>query len=233
MGHIITLEEYFDRKKELTRFAIIRHDVDKNPRNALLMAEMENRFGIRASYYFRTKKNVFSEKYIKKIAVMNHEIGYHYEDYSSAKGNHEQAIQSFRENLEKLRTFYAVRTICMHGSPLSKYDNRELWKKYDYRNYGIIGEPYFDMNFDEVLYLTDTGRTWNTSGGNIRDKVQFNYDYHYRSTLDIIRAIKKNELPDKILLNVHPQRWSNKFFPWGKELVWQNMKNVVKNVVSR
>ena len=27
----------------------------------------------------------------------------------------------------------------------------ELWEKYDYRDYGIIGEPYFDIDFDEVF----------------------------------------------------------------------------------
>ena len=82
------------------------------------------------------------------------------------------AIVSFRENLAKLRRVVPVETICMHGSPLSKYDNRMLWEKYDYRDYGIIGEPYFDINFDEVLYLTDTGRRWDGDSVSIRDKAQ-------------------------------------------------------------
>ena len=42
------------------------------------------------------------------------------------------AIDDFRLNLEKLRKLYPVKTICMHGSPFSKWDNRDLWKKYDY-----------------------------------------------------------------------------------------------------
>jgi len=46
----------------------------------------------------------------------------------------------------------------MHGSPLSKYDNRKIWEKYDYRDYGIIAEPYFDIDFNEVFYMTDKGR---------------------------------------------------------------------------
>jgi len=68
------------------------------------------------------------------------------------------AIESFRDNLERLRRIVPVKTICMHGSPMSRWDNRLLWKYYDYRDFGIIGEPYFDVNFEEVLYLTDTGR---------------------------------------------------------------------------
>jgi len=32
-------------------------------------------------------------------------------------------------------------------------------------------EPYFDVDFKEVLYLTDTGRRWDGDAFNIRDKV--------------------------------------------------------------
>ena len=39
----------------------------------------------------------------------------------------ELAICDFGRNLEKFRKFYPVKTICMHGSPLSKWDNRDLW----------------------------------------------------------------------------------------------------------
>src|SRR5690625_2901666 len=58
----------------------------------------------------------------------------------------------------------------MHGSPLSRYDNRDLWKSYSYRDYGIIAEPYFDMDFSRVLYLTDTGRRWDGDKVSVRDR---------------------------------------------------------------
>ena len=41
-------------------------------------------------------------------------------------------VEDFRFYLDKFRNIYPVKTICMHGSPLSKYDNRLLWEKYDY-----------------------------------------------------------------------------------------------------
>ena len=233
ISSVITLEDYFSNKEIYHKFVILRHDVDKKLQNAVLMADIEKQLRVRASYYFRIRNMKFGQEYVKKIANMKHEIGYHYEDLSSTKGDHHKAIQTFRTNLGKLRAFYPVKTICMHGSPLSRYDNRKLWNSFRYRDYGIIGEPYFDINFNEVLYLTDTGRTWNTFGGNIRDKVQSKYKYHFKSTSDIIQALKTNKLPDKIMLNVHPQRWNDKFFPWAKELVWQKMKNVVKNVISK
>jgi len=46
--------------------------------------------------------------------------------------------------------------------------------------------------------------------------------------------IQNNELPDKIMMNVHPQRWNDHGFHWYKELVGQNVKNVIKKwMVSR
>lgn len=61
-------------------------------------------------------------------------------------------------------------SICMHGSPMSPYDSRDLWKQYNYKDFGIIGKPYFDIDFSKVLYLTDTGRRWDGEKVSVRDK---------------------------------------------------------------
>ena len=53
-------------------------------------------------------------------------------------------------------------------------------------------------------------------------------DLRFRKTWDIILAAERGLLPDKIMLNVHPQRWDDRFGPWVRELVWQNFKNVIK-----
>ena len=66
------------------------------------MAEIENNYGVRSTYYFRAKKNVFVPQIILKIAEMGHEIGYHYECLSDTNGDVEKALIDF-ENLKKLR----------------------------------------------------------------------------------------------------------------------------------
>ncbi|HYX05764.1 MAG TPA: hypothetical protein VE912_03445 [Bacteroidales bacterium] len=52
--------------------------------------------------------------------------------------------------------------------------------------------------------------------------------YHFHHTSDIIRAAQSRQLPDKIMITVHPQRWTRSPLLWTKELVLQNLKNVVK-----
>ncbi|MBN2665246.1 MAG: hypothetical protein JXR67_01950, partial [Bacteroidales bacterium] len=180
-----------------------------------------------------------------------HEIGYHYEDLAVARGNFEKALSLFSENLAKLRRLVPVETICMHGSPLSKYDNRKLWEKYDYRDFSISGEPYLDIDFREVLYLTDTGRRWDGEKYSIRDRVMPDRKYgmgedegkagnnvyqagrtYFRSTTDIIRAVESGGLPSVMMITIHPQRWDNRLIPWLNELIWQNTKNVVKGFLT-
>jgi len=125
----------------------------------------------------------------------------------------------------------------MHGSPLSKYDNKDIWKKYDYRELGIIGEPYLDIDFNEVFYLTDTGRRWDGYKVSIRDKVSSQQKLWekqglvFHSTQDIINAANEGRLPDKIMMTFHPQRWTSNPIWWTKELVMQNVKNAVKKAI--
>ncbi len=224
---------------------ILRHDVDARPKNSLQSAEMENLMGIKGTYYFRAGHGSYDEDVIREIYSLGHEIGYHYEDLATAQGDYGKAIRLFDENLAKLRRLAPVETICMHGSPLSKYDNRKLWEKYDYRDFGITGEPYLDIDFREVFYMTDTGRRWDGERYAIRDRVTIpgsgavtGKERHgmkkqtFRSTFDIICEASGGNLPSGIMLTLHPQRWENAVLPWLYELIWQNTKNVVKRFLT-
>ena len=124
------------------------------------------------------------------------------------------------------RKITPVTTICMHGSPRSKFDNKDIWKKYDYKKLGLIGEPYYDIDFNRVAYLTDTGRRWNGDKVSVRDKVKSRFNFDFRSTTDIISQMDK--LPDQIMFTFHPQRWHDNMLLWTKELIMQNIKNKVK-----
>ena len=74
----------------------------------------------------------------------------------------DNAYGSFCRYMEQLRKLVPIATICMHGSPLSKWDSRAIWDKYDYQPLGITAEPYFDIDFNKTFYLTDTGRRTTT-----------------------------------------------------------------------
>ncbi|OIP04861.1 MAG: hypothetical protein AUJ97_02170 [Bacteroidetes bacterium CG2_30_32_10] len=227
-----TLSGFLKKPKE--KVIILRNDVDKLPQNSLQFARIQNKMGIAGTYYFRVLPQSYNEKIIKEISELGHEIGYHYETMDTCKGNVDKAYEEFCRNLEKFREIASIVTICMHGSPFSKYDNRAIWEKYDYKKLEIIGEPYFDFDFNKVLYITDTGRRWNGNKVSIRDKVMqtsLQKQYHFKSTADIINKV--DALPNQMMLTFHPQRWSNNYFEWFKELVIQSAKNQIKRVIVK
>ena len=122
----------------------------------------------------------------------------------------------------------------MHGSPLAKYDNKIIWEKYKYFDLGIIGEPYYDIDFNEIFYLTDTGRRWDGKSVSVRDKVEQpkrgkRFQKKIKSTRDIITFVNDELLPRQMMINVHPQRWNSEPIPWITEFIWQNIKNVGKS----
>ena len=207
---------------------VLRHDVDLRPEQSLKFAALQHERGISGVYYFRAVPESWNERIIQEIAGMGHEIGYHYECLTTCKGNLEHAMHDFEENLAALRCLAPVSTICMHGSPLSKYDSKDLWKTYSYRNYALIGEPYFDVDFNKVGYLTDTGRRWDGEKVSVRDKVATTLVHSFKTTDGIITAADQNRLPEQIMFTFHPQRWTNDLYLWTKELVTQQIKNRVK-----
>ena len=230
----LTFSHYFSSKNLPERFIILRHDVDRKSENALKMAELENSLGINSTYYFRMKKDVFKPAIIKEIASMKHEIGHHYEVLDKAKGDFEKAIRIFDDELKGFRRICDVNTICMHGNPLSSWDNRELWKRYDFKDFGIIGEPYLSIDYQNIVYLTDTGRSWN-SKFSVKDVVDANTKHaveEMKSTDDVIRMINKSDF-EQMCIVAHPNRWSDGFGHWLKELVWQNVKNIGKAGIAR
>jgi len=226
-----TFEQFIQSPSE--KVVVLRHDVDLKAVNSLRTAEIEHQLGIAGSYYFRVIPQSNNPEVITKIVGLGHEIGYHYEDLSLFKGNFQLSIHHFEKQLNYFRCFYPVITICMHGSPLSKIDNRSLWDKYNYRDFGIIGEPYFDVDFNTVLYLTDTGRRWDGSRFSVRDKVNTHFTQRFKATDDIIAAITAKTLPSKIMVTVHPQRWTDNYVDWSKELLLQNLKNAVKSFLIK
>jgi hypothetical protein len=209
---------------------ILRHDVDLLPNNSLVFAKIQNQHNIKGVYYFRAVPESWDENVIKEISDLGHEIGYHYECLTTTNGNLEKGIKDFENNLNSLRKLAPVSTICMHGSPMSKYDSKDLWKKYNYKDFGIIGEPYFDIDFTKVLYLTDTGRKWDGNKVSVRDKVNSNFRVKFHSTDDIINAAKNKKLNNQIMFTFHPQRWNDNKYLWTKELIAQCIKNKIKEL---
>lgn len=228
---LITYERYCTHKPN-SKFLILRHDVDEIASNALKMAQVENKLGVKATYYFRIVKQSNRPEIIRKIAKLGHEIGYHYEDLAFAKGNMSVAQRTFERNLAYFRTFYPVRTVCMHGSSTSKYDNREFWKTYQLDEFGLIGEPYLTTDFSKIFYFTDTGYAWDGSKYAVRDTVETHFNLTFHASDEIIRAVEQGDFPEKSLMLAHTL-WSDSVFQWILLHLREFLRNHLKYMAQR
>ena len=210
---IYTVEQYL-KKKPKENFVILRHDVDRALSNALQLAKIEASLGIKSTYYFRT--STFKLPIVKQISEMGHEIGYHYEILFKAKGDYKLAIKLFEEELPNMRKHYPIKTICAHGNIFMKGINYDIWKKYDFKKYGLLGEAYLSLNKEikSGIYFSDTGRQWN--------KV--------KTTDNLINLISSKKQNFYIL--ARPDKWNNNLFSWGKMLILQKIKNFVKEILK-
>ncbi len=83
---------------------------------------------------------------------------------------------------------------------------------------GQAGQAQIDADYLSLTENTEAQRERTGGLENIR----------FRTTWDIIEAAERGLLPDKVMLNTHPQRWTDRPLPWVKEFVGQNVKNVIK-----
>lgn len=145
-------------------FIILRHDIDTNPTAALLFAEVEQRFGINASYFFR--RCTWNPRIMNMLNRRGNEVGYHYEELSDyAKAKHLKNLsevldkigaikQQFASNLANLRLTvdFDLTAMASHGDfACVKMDtgNDELLKDHELRaRMGVEYEVY-----DEALML--------------------------------------------------------------------------------
>lgn len=242
-----TVKKYADLLDALKRSGIrfeLRHDVDLLPNNSLRIAQIESLRGLSATYYFRIVPESYNEKVIKEISHLGHKIGYHYESLTTCNGDLEAAYQDFCQNLERLRRLAPITRICMHGSPRSQWDSKDIWKQYDYHSLGIDYEPYFDTDFSKTLYLTDTGRRWDGYHVSVRDKIPTYQEVWeaqgliFHTTDDIIVQLDNSSSPLRqshleMLITTHPQRWNPFGVRYTKELVEQTAKNWVKGYMIK
>jgi len=231
---VLTMGAFFSRKKPDTAMILLRHDVDRRPENALHMAEIESMYNIRSTYYFRFTKSVFKPNIMRQIEKAGHEIGYHYEVLDKARGDMTKAGRLFDFELAQMRSLVDIRTVCMHGNPLSPWDNRDFWNHYTLSQFGLTGEAYLSISDANIYYTTDTGRGWNRKNCNLKDAFPgytISYMPTFTSTRQMIVSIASGEYK-RIYLQLHPNRWTGSLFQWNLQVIEDFIANMIKRVMA-
>lgn len=225
----LPVRDYLAREEYPDRFVVLRHDVDRKPANALDLARIEAELGVRSTYYFRAVDGTFEPELMREIETLGHEVGYHYEDLDRADGDVDGAHESFARNLSRFREHVTVDTVCMHGNPLTPYDNRDMWAERSVEAYDLAGEAYLSVDFTDVTYFTDTNRTW-------YDEKTIADDWpvgpatkptQVTSTSDLVGLVEGRQL-DRLYLLAHPDRWAETYPEMAHEVVKDAVYNAGK-----
>lgn len=210
------------------KHAVLRHDIDRCLGCAYRLAQLEKDMGVRSTYYVRYLDGVYVPEVLESIEAMGHEVGYHYECMDKAGGDPKKAFEVFRTELKEMRKHLYIATACMHGYPLTPWRNTDLWKYYDYREEGIVGEPYLDIDYTKVEYFTDTGMTWD-SRYKVKDRPEGALPREgIKTSMQLVSFIKKYS-PKNIIILAHPDKWHDNIF----RLVISRVVHMAKNPVKR
>ncbi|WP_254270971.1 hypothetical protein [Haloarcula marina] len=227
----LTVRDYIRCDDLPERFVVLRHDVDRKPENSARFARIEAERDVPSTYYFRTIDKVFKPEILREVESLGHEVGYHYEDLDRADGDVVEARLSFGDHLERLREHVTVDTVCMHGNPLTPHDNRDMWDTAaDLEPWDLLGEAYLSMDFTDVTYFSDTGRTWEDGALKIKDHTMGEGEKRVSAdTTADLEALLRSHRVDRACLLTHPNRWADS----TPELVAEVAKDTITNVGKR
>ncbi len=184
----------------------LRHDVDRMVARAVAMARGEHALQVRATYYFRCgARGEFPRAAIESVRSLGHEIGFHYECLVRERGDLQRAAQRFERELAALRKLADVQTIAAHGSPLSSHSNMRSADGLDLVRLGLRGDASVHLDFQRVLYITDTGGAFG-SPHNRRDRVR-GRNWVGPTSPGALGERLAAQREDFVLLSTHPERW--------------------------
>jgi hypothetical protein len=256
---VLSIADYIRAKELPAKFIIIRHDVDLDPFYQLKFAQLERDFNLRTTYYFRKIEKIFRKEVIDQVATMGHEVGYHYEVFTKAKGDPKLALEIFMDEQAVFSEMWNSLTVCPHGGSFvdnadgyslknmiklipkllsgkkvfSHHVNFDMWENNRFEDFGIIGDAYRSMDFTNMLYLSDTGRSWDQRYKRL-DKVNsvINPKFDVRSSDDIIRIIKTGAV-NHIYLLVHNEQWKDNYIDWLGWYAAQIIRRTGKKIIFK
>lgn len=253
------IETYLVARKEQSapkgKYIAIRHDVDWFPSRALAMAAIEANRNVLTTYYFRKKFFDSNSKTIGRIAGLDHQIGYHYEEADApakvADNKDGHAAGRFVNALLELeRRGFPIRTVSAHCNPLTTVNDSQTIRNLRQGDISdsissqsahyeaakrafdrLIGDASIDLGSGDFdLYLPDTGRF--NPRYNIKDHIDGCPTGRVEDLAAFESLLTSSKFP-RLYLNLHPDRWSGNLAYWLFDLAFDTVKNLGKLISGR
>lgn len=230
-------------KNDSGNYVVLKHDVETDVSRAYRIAQIENQYGHRGSYYVQAylledNKNI---ELLSKMQQMGHEISYHYDVLDSCKGNLDEAISEFEKNVKLFEiNGFNIITVCQHGNPIVErngyHSNRDFFRSEKVRSlYPDISDIM--VNFKEkiptdYLYFSDAGRMFKLIFDPINNDIVNSDDKNIaysdlEALTEALDSVKGN------IISIHPHRWTDSVVVYAlKTLIFKVLKSVAKILVK-
>lgn len=220
-------------------FLLLKHDVETNPSKALRLAQIENNYSHKGSYYVQAYllSSIKNIDILKQIQELGHEVSYHHDVMDSNKGNINKAEEEFQRNIELFENngFY-VQTVCQHGNPIIDRDgyssNRDFFRNAKvtqmYEHISEIMVNFKSRINEDYKYISDVGYGWKIIfDPENNDIIKSEEKDIALGSLDEIMNVLKSE--NSVIISTHPHRWhSNIVTAQAKDIVFKSIKYSTK-----
>lgn len=200
------------------KYMIIKHDVETNVRKALEIAEIENRFNIKTTFYVQSyllnsNKNI---RKLKKIQKLGHEVTYHYDVLDSNKGNWDLAISEFDSTIIKFKEKgFEITTVCPHGNPVMERNgwssNKDFFRNIQIANtYPEISDIVINpekFGTKKMSYISDAGYGWKIISDISNNDRQLEVTDVKIENLDELINLYLISDQKCFIVSSHPHRW--------------------------
>lgn len=154
----ITISEY-KKLTEKGKYLIIRHDIDSDVQIAKRMFEIEKRYNVKATYYFR--KSTLDTAFMKKINEYGSEVGYHYEEIATyVKKNKIKTKKEILKHIKKIQELFKQNIISFEKDTEIKLCSIAAHGDYINVKYKITNNILFDKEmqkcFPQIIEAYDT-----------------------------------------------------------------------------
>lgn len=216
--HSVTSRDVLEQKAK-EKYIILKHDVETNVARAFAMARIEQRYAHCGTYYVQAylMKDVQNICMLREMAEMGHEISYHYDVMDSCKGNLDNAIKEFEDNVTIFKkNGFDVKTVCQHGNPIverSGYtSNRDFFRS---EKVQALFPKMTDIMVDfkikantEFLYFSDAGRIFKQIYDPIDNDIINSDDKNipFKSLEELLKYIERSRF--SCIVSTHPHRWT-------------------------
>jgi len=192
---------------------VVKHDIETNVPKALILAKIEAKYNIQATYYVQADLVNDNHKILQEIQKLGHEIAYHYDVLDANGGDFKLAKEEFDKNIELFNSFgFDIKTVCPHGNPLINRDgwssnkdffrDKEIAKSYPNILDIVVELPNRLKN--SYTYISDAGYGWKEIVNIDSNDIKNSGDIDLGDYNNLLNFIKEQ---NRVILSTHPHRW--------------------------